>query len=84
MEQQQSSHCYQIGEKEIIVAFTDAVASVQEKSVDELPPLYEWVDGEALASLLNHQSDVRICFEYAGTEVEATQNMICVHPQEPS
>ena len=81
MEQQQSSHCYRIGEREVIVAATDAVASVQRKSVDELSPLYEWVDGEALDSLLNHQSDVRVCFEYAGTEVEVMQNVICVHPQ---
>ena len=48
----------------------NAVSAATEKSVDELPPLYEAIDPDALEALfVTHDTAGRVKFQYAGTIV---------------
>ncbi|SEQ75330.1 HalOD1 output domain-containing protein [Natrinema salaciae] len=52
-----------------IAAVLERVAALEGRSPTALPPLYDTVDPEALASLLESDGDVTVCFEYDGYRI---------------
>ncbi|ELY57728.1 HalOD1 output domain-containing protein [Natronolimnohabitans innermongolicus] len=60
----------------VAVAVADAVSSVTNVPHDELEPIHDRVDGDALNALVERSDDIRICFEYAGFDVEVRTDEI--------
>lgn len=58
-------------EKEITVRVVQAVSDALETPVDELPPLADTIDPDALDALASNEplSDVTVSFSYAGRQV---------------
>ncbi len=53
---------------EIVVKVVETVAEALEKPLDEVPPLSEVIDPDALVALMDHR-DVTIAFRYADLNV---------------
>jgi len=53
----------------VITVVSERIAAREGCDVLALPPLYDAIDPEALASLLESGTDVTVCFEYCGYRV---------------
>ena len=51
-------------EKSVSVSIIELIASISEMDVDEVDPLYSWIDGEALDKLIGSDASVSISFIY--------------------
>ena len=60
-----------------IAVVSERIAAREGCDLTALPPLYDTIDSEALASLLESDADVTVCFEYCGYRV-----VIETHPLE--
>ncbi|MFC6865081.1 HalOD1 output domain-containing protein [Halomicroarcula sp. GCM10025817] len=69
----------------IVVGIVDELTQLYECVVEDLPPLQESVDVDALESLVTHagdDQDLLVQFEYIGTIVSlAGDGSVSVHPQ---
>jgi hypothetical protein len=72
--------------EELAVRITETVSDTREKPLEELPPLVETIDPDALAVIIPSsgtasQSDVTVTFSYAGLHVFVCPgNTIYVRP----
>jgi hypothetical protein len=68
-----SSHEVRFGDngKSVVQTITDAIMDVEDCDLTDLPPIYESVDAEALAQLMDHREErseptVKVSFSYVG------------------
>jgi len=61
-------------------AVTEAVAEVRDRDQDELPPLYDTIDGDRLDDVVRSDEPlqagepIRVRFRYAGCEITVTSH----------
>lgn len=65
----------------IVERVTEAVGDATERSPEELPPLYDSVDTDAVAAVLGHADGrptarPRVEFDYAGCAVHVTTDVV--------
>ncbi|MXV61602.1 hypothetical protein GS429_05885 [Natronorubrum sp. JWXQ-INN-674] len=74
---------YQIDSDEsTAIAVVQAVADHKGVHHEELEPIYESVEPDALDSLVGNGSDVVVQFEYAGEVVTVDSSRICLEDRE--
>lgn len=62
------------------MAVVEAIADLTDRDPVACPPLYDYVDPDALDRLVSHGGEVRIDFEYDGYEVEVSDETVTVRP----
>ena len=61
-------------EKSVSVSIIELIASISERDVDEVDPLYSWIDGEALDKLIGSDASVSISFIYDDFRVNVSDD----------
>lgn len=79
---EQGSYRWEIDDQPATVVIADAVSSITETPHERLEPIHESIDGESLDALVDHADDVRVCFEYAGFEIEVTPDEVRLNERE--
>ena len=67
-------------EDDAITAVVEAVAAATDERPEDLEPLYNHVDGDALDQLTGEDEDVQIRFSYAGCNVVVDGDEVQVEP----
>lgn len=64
-----------------IHAVVEALCAARNERHDELEPLQEFIDTDALAKLIRSNEDARIVFDYKGQTVTVRPDSVTVGPQ---
>lgn len=72
---------YDITETTPVHAIVEALCVVRDESYDELPPLHEFIDTDALVKLLRSNGDARVIFDYLGHTITVRTDSVTVWPQ---
>lgn len=75
---ERGSYRCDLGDRPAVVAVTEALSFVMGTPPEDLPSLHEYVDGDALNSLVEHGADVTVRFTYEGYTVEVTSRDVRV------
>lgn len=62
-------------------AVVETLSAARNERQDELEPLQEFIDTDALATLIRSNEDARIIFDYEGQTVTVRPDSVTVGPQ---
>ncbi|WP_312910485.1 HalOD1 output domain-containing protein [Natronosalvus caseinilyticus] len=72
------NHYWPVDGESPTLAVVQAVAAAAGRQPEDLEPLYDFVDGDALNEVLEGGDDVRVRFEFAGFDVDVTPEEVCL------
>ncbi|MGM0397442.1 MAG: HalOD1 output domain-containing protein [Halobacteriota archaeon] len=71
---------YDITRTTPVHAIVEALCVARDESYDELPPLHEYIDTDALNSLLRTDTDASVIFDYQGHTITVRTDSVTVGP----
>ncbi|UWG47400.1 Uncharacterized protein HSRCO_1112 [Halanaeroarchaeum sp. HSR-CO] len=71
---------YDISQTTPVHAIVEALCVARDEAYDELPPLHEFIDTDALNSLLQTDNDARVIFDYQGHTIAVRTDSVTVGP----